>query len=302
MPRVYVVTALAAVAAAAVTVGATALYDDPPANAKGSREGAPPYLLEPALEPTPEQKDLQRAAELYDRDEREAAAKIFARYDSPEARVGAALARWPRASTRRLEALVREHPRDAFVRLHLGLARFWELDEAQATEAWERAAEVDPDSLSAVRANDLLHPEFARGLPLFVPSFPVTREDAERAGQRGLIAKGFVAQRLGRPISARKAFDAAVRAPGPLGLDAQVAAAVARFDKADPSAAFSRLGPLSKAHPRSALVRLHLGILLLWTGQLEPARAQLEQALKAEPGSRPAREAKRFLERLESIG
>jgi tetratricopeptide (TPR) repeat protein len=197
--------------------------------------------------------------------------------------------------------LAREHPRDAFVRLHLGLARFWEGDDPGATAAWEQAAKVDPDSQSAVRASDLLHPQFARGLPTFTPSFAITRADADRSDQRGLIARGVLFQRLGRPVSARRAFERAASRPGSNHLDAQVAAAVARFDKADPSAAFSRLGPLSSEHPRSALVRFHLGLLLLWSGRLEPAREQLEQAVAAEPGSRPAREAKRFLDRLEDI-
>lgn len=298
--RVYVITALAAIAAAAATVGATMLYDDPE-HASAAREGAPPYLLEATLKRDDERRDLERAAQLLDRDEREEAGEIFARYDSPEARVGAAIARWPRASTRRLEALVRDHPRDAFVRLHLGLARFWEGDDREAAEEWEQAAKVDPDSHSAVRASDLLHPQFARGLPTFTPSFPITRADADRPDQKGLIAKGVLFQRLGRPISARRAFERAARLPGPSRLDAQVGAAVARFDKANPSAAFSRLGPLSAQHPRSALVRFHLGLLLLWSGRLEPAREQLRKAAAAEPASRPAREANRFLDRLDDI-
>lgn len=298
--RVYLVTALAAIATAAVTVGGTSLYDDP-ATATRARDGAPPFLLEATVERDAERRDLERAASLLDERKPEAAAEIFARYDSAEARVGAALARWPRASTRRLEALVRERPRDAFVRLHLGLARYWEGEDRKAAAAWEQAAKVDPDSQSAVRASDLLHPDFARGLPTFTPSFPITRGDAERVDQRGLIAKGVLFQRLGRPISARRAFERAARLVGPARLDAEVGAAVARFDKANPSAAFSRLGPLSAAHPKSALVRFHLGLLLLWSGRLEPARAQLRKAVAAEPASRPAGEARRFLARLEAV-
>lgn len=297
----YLLSAVAAVGAAALTVGATALYADPPAGARGAREGAPPLLLEAVLEPTAVERELRRAAALYDSGEREAAGSVFERHDTTEAEVGAALARWPRASTRRLEAVVRRRPKDAFARLHLGLARYWEGRDADALAAWEQAVEVDPDSQSAVRAADLLHPGFARGLPTFAPSFAVTRGDAARRDQDGLIARGVVFQRLGRPLSARRAFDAAVRAGGAHTLDARVASAVARFDKADPSAAFSRLGPLSREHPRSALVRFHLGLLLLWGGEVESARVQLRRAVAADPGSRPAREAKRFLQRLEGI-
>jgi predicted Zn-dependent protease len=79
-----------------------------------------------------------------------------------------------------------------------------------------------------------------------------------------------------------------------------VAAAVARFDKDRPEEAFSRLGPLTRRFPHSATVRFHLGLLLLWTGQLEEARRQLRLAQRAETDSPLAREAGRWLERLPS--
>ena len=52
--------------------------------------------------------------------------------------------------------------------------------------------------------------------------------------------------------------------------DAQVAAAVGRFDEDDIAAAFSHLGPLVTRFPHSQTVRYHLGLLLSWTG---PAHA-----------------------------
>src|SRR3712207_8076834 len=51
------------------------------------------------------------------------------------------------------------------------------------------------------------------------------------------------------------------------------------------AAAFSRLGPLSRRFPRSASVRFHLGVLLLWQGDLDEAERQLELARQAAPGS-----------------
>ena len=88
----------------------------------------------------------------------------------------------------------------------------------------------------------------------------------------------------------------------PADAEAQVAAAVARFDKAAPAKAFSRLGPLSERFPRAATVRFHLGLLLLWSGEVKEARRQLRLARAAQPGSPLAREAKRYLVELAAAG
>ena len=52
----------------------------------------------------------------------------------------------------------------------------------------------------------------------------------------------------------------------------QVAAAVALFDKANPSLTFSRLGPLAQRYPKSQSVRFHLGLCLLWLGSVKTQR------------------------------
>ncbi|MDQ4030069.1 MAG: hypothetical protein M3168_03400, partial [Actinomycetota bacterium] len=206
------------------------------------------------------------------------------------------------------------NPHSAFVRLHVGLARFWEGQEARAKQAWRDARRVEPDSLSAVRAGDLLHPNFPRGLPIFVPSAPTPdlerltpaqqldrlRSDALRGGVREKLVYGVALQRLGRPLSARRQYDAAVAA-APKSVEPQVAAAVVRFDKSDPSKAFARLGPLARLHPQQPSVRFHLGLLLLWLGDVEDAKQQLRRAQAAGPHPL-ALEARRFLERLASAG
>jgi hypothetical protein len=76
------------------------------------------------------------------------------------------------------------------------------------------------------------------------------------------------------------------------------AAAVARFDKDEPAAAFSRLGPLTRRFPRVQTVRFHLGLLLVWIGDAEGAKRQLRQVQALGPETRLGREAKRFLDRL----
>jgi hypothetical protein len=80
-----------------------------------------------------------------------------------------------------------------------------------------------------------------------------------------------------------------------------VAAAVGRFTKAEPERAFSRLGPLARRYPRSPTVRFHLGLLLLWVGQVEEAQRQLRLAREAGPTTTLGREAGRLLDRLGGI-
>ena len=80
-----------------------------------------------------------------------------------------------------------------------------------------------------------------------------------------------------------------------------MAAAVGRYRKDAPERAFSRLGPLSRRFPQAATVRFHLGLCLLWLGRLGDAKRQLLLARSASPGSEIAREANRFLARLESV-
>ncbi len=163
----------------------------------------------------------------------------------------------------------------------------------------------------AVRASDLLHPDFAPGLPTFTPRFAY-RIEGDTLGEqlaalradsslRGRLLLGVALQRLGRPVSARRAFAEALRlAPGDV--DALVADAVGRYEKNDPTAAFSRLGPLSRRFPNAATVRFHLGVLLLWQRDVEGARKQLRLAQDAQPGSRIAREAGRFLDEVAKVG
>jgi Flp pilus assembly protein TadD len=108
-------------------------------------------------------------------------------------------------------------------------------------------------------------------------------------------------QRLGRPLSAQRQYEAAMRL-APRDPEPIVAAAVARFDKDDLSASFSRLGPLARRYPHAPTVRFHLGLMLLWIGRPAEARRQLALAVKAGPRTPLGREAKRFLDRLAAGG
>ena len=182
---------------------------------------------------------------------------------------------------------------------------------AGAQTAWREARDVEPDTPYAVRAGDLLHPEFAPGLPGFIVSFDYRIEGETPAEQlrrlaadrtlRGRLLYGIALQGLGRPVSARRAF-AEARELAPNNVDALVADAVGRYDKGNPSASFSRLGPLSRRFPHAATVRFHLGLLLLWQKNVKEAIRQLELARAAEPGSKIAVEAKRFLDAVRNAG
>ena len=316
--RTALIVAAIAVAAAAIVVGAAVLTaeEEPSAatvaNEPRPRQGTPPLSLDFGIREDAEANDLRRAAALYEAGRRQQAASLFGRYDSLEAKLGSAFAAWPESEDR-IEQLGALYPRSALVQLHLGLARFWAGTGGELT-AWREARDVEPDTPYAVRADDLLHPDFAPGLPGFVPSFDTGVDRLEGSSlqeqldtladdrtARGRMLLGIALQRLGRPVSARRAFGQAVdRAPDDV--DALVADAVGRYEKGNPSAAFSRLGPLSRRFPQAAVVRFHLGLLLLWQRDVKEAQRQLELARVAEPGSRIAGEATRFLDAIRKAG
>lgn len=312
--RTSLVVATVAAVAAVVVAGAAVLSADERDSGAATavrpqpREGFPPLAISLGVRDDAEARELRRAVELYEADRGEAR-RIFDRFDSLEAKLGAAFAAWP-ASEDRIEQLGALYPRSALVQLHVGLARFW-AGTGGALSAWREARDVEPDTPYAVRADDLIHPGLAPGLPVFVPSFryqvegerPVEQLEALRADRtaHGRIVHGVALQRLGRPVSARRAFAAALRLD-PASLDALVADAVGRYEKSDPAAAFSRLGPLTRRFPQAATVRFHLGVLLLWQRDVREAKRQLRLARANEPGSRIAREAGRYLAELAKVG
>ena len=173
--RVVALTAAAAAVSVAVVVGVVSLQTEPTRSAAPAakpREGAPPLTLELGVRDDPEAVALRRAARLYADGKRARAARSFARFDTVEARVGQAFARWPEGTVDRMNRLAGLHPQDAAVQLNLGIALFW-AGLPGAEDAWRAAAESEPDSPYAVAADNLLHPEFARGLPVFVTTVPL---------------------------------------------------------------------------------------------------------------------------------
>jgi tetratricopeptide (TPR) repeat protein len=320
--RIIVIAGAAACLAAGGTVALAVITS----NGKGGKEnkpvplsGAPPLALDLGVRTDPEATSLRRAERLYPK-RRAAAGRIFNRYHSPAAQIGAAFSAWPGSGLATLRRLAQEHPQDSLILLHLGYANLWVGDTEQATAAWRRATSAQPDTMSAQRADDALHPGFPPGEPLFVPSFaPPARlarlspprqfellaNDAAKQDAHAKLLYGVALQRLGRRISAQRQYEAAARLD-PGDPETQVAAAVGRFDKTKPSAAFSRLGPLTKRYPHAATVRFHLGLMLLWLARSQPGalaegKRQLRLARKEQPDSPLAREAKRLLAGLEGV-
>jgi tetratricopeptide (TPR) repeat protein len=312
--RLYLIVAACAVGAAGLTVGVTLATRTPTPKRPAGQTGAPPLVLDLGVRSDAEAVALRRADNLYNTGKRAQAAEIFGRYGSLEAQIGSALAAWP-SGFGSLEALAQAHSRSALAQLNYGLGLYWRGDASGAKVAWRNARRREPDTPYAVRAQDLLYPNFPRGLPTFEPSFPspaaldrlspprqlaYLKHLAVTGGARGRLLYGVALQRLGRQISALREFEAAA-ASAPDDPEPQVAAAVGRFDKADPSRSFSRLGPLARRYPKSQSVRFHLGLCLLWLGSVRQARQELRLARDLGPGTPLGTEARRFLAQLSRI-
>jgi hypothetical protein len=283
--RVVTVVAVAAAVAAGGTVGVTLLQTRGESSGSSLRKGAPPLELPDSP-----------AVRLYRAGKRAQAEALFSRSHSLPDEIGAAFSRWPRGTLDDMKQLVAENPQSGLAEVHLGLAYYWSGRDADAEASWQRAARVEPDSPSAVTALDFLHPSVAPGLPPIVVDAAKLDPHA-----RGLTLKGILLWENERPISAKRFLDAAAtRAPNdPLVL---VAAAVATFSPAHPFTPFPQLGPLTARFPKASVVRLHLGVLLLWTRQVAKGKHQLRLAIEDEPGSPYAASAKRILEALASTG
>ena len=130
-----------------------------------------------------------------------------------------------------------------------------------------RPADVRPELLPAARAREAVAAEAAR-----LPPRPRDRRAAICCS---------ASPTSGSAGSSRRSESSSARS----GPEAEVARAVGRFDKADPSRTFSRLGPLAKRYPRSQSVRFHLGLCLLWLGSLNEAKKQLRLARDLGPGT-----------------
>jgi hypothetical protein len=312
------IVGVAALAAAAAVVGVTLLQTRDerttlPGAVTKPRPGRPPLEFAFGVDASAEARALAKAQALYNGNHVVQAAAIFGRHHSLEAQIGSAFAVWNQRGLSTLRGLAAAHPASGVVLLHLGLADYWAGRNADAVGAWERTAKVGADSPYGVKAEDLLHPSMRiPGLPYLLLAYKPPPAIAKLPAQQELAALARAARRpnvrakllyglalwgLEHPFSAERQFEAAARL-SPSDPAARTAAAVGAFTKADPAKAFGRLGPLTAVFPRSSLVRLQLGLLLLWTGEQQKAVAQLRLAAKAEPGSPYSKDAQALLSRL----
>jgi tetratricopeptide (TPR) repeat protein len=201
--------------------------------------------------------------------------------------VRAALAHPPKTAARLLEPLSQQAPKDPVVQFNFGTALFCAGYVADAEQAFRQAKTAGYDTYYEIQADAILHPQFfQQGYPIF-----------QLQGNDTLLLQGVLLQRRGKQHSAEKLYTRAARLQ-PGNDQAQVAAAVGRFDEDNLSASFSRLGPLVRRFPRSQSVRYHLGLLLAWTGQRSQAVQEFRLAQNLNPASTLGKQANAFLHGL----
>ena len=201
------------------------------------------------------------------------------------AEIRQALAAWPHGSVASLERLGQQHPKSALVQFYRGIGLLWAGYTTDAESVLRQAKKLGRDTRWEIAADNILHPQYFQNYPIFTPVRP-----------NPLLARGARLQAQGHQHSAERLYLRAARA-APDDDEAQVAAAVGRFDKDDLAASFSRLGPLTRRFPRSQAVRFYLGLLLAWTGQRDQSCAEFRRAAGLGRTSSLGRSATAFLAR-----
>jgi predicted Zn-dependent protease len=208
--------------------------------------------------------------------------------------VRAALAKPGKQAALALGAVAHAAPKDPVVQFNYGIALFCAGYLNEASQAFASAKKTGRDTFYEMRADEILHPQFFQPADGLYPLFEPTRPNP-------LILQGLLKQRGGHQHSAERLYARAARRD-PNDAEAQVAAAVGRFDEDNLSASFSRLGPLVQRFPRSQSVRYHLGLLLAWTGQRDEAVRQFRLARSLGTGTKLGQEAQTFLKGLVTSG
>jgi predicted Zn-dependent protease len=206
--------------------------------------------------------------------------------------VRAALAQKPVLAARALEQLAFNSPQDPVVQFNYATALFCAGFIADADAAYRAAKKAGRDTYYEIQSDLILHPQYftKAGYPPFLSQ-----------STDPLLVQGAILQRAGHQHSAERVWAKAARLhPG--SDEAQVAAAVGRFDMDNLSASFSRLGPLVNRFPKSQSVRYHLGLLLAWTGQRDQAVKEFRLARSLGPKTTLGKEATAFLGGLVTRG
>jgi tetratricopeptide (TPR) repeat protein len=258
--RVRLVVAAAALAAAGIVVGVVWATAQSPAQVTAQCSGPPKPLVVPGVS------------------------------SEHVAAVRAALALPPLRGARQLEPIARSAPDDPVVQYNYGNVLFCAGYLGEAQQAWIAAKKAGYDTFYEMLADEFLHPQFFRPADGLYPIPQLERKNP-------LLEQGRLLQREGHQHSAEKLYLKAARL-APNDDEAQVAAAVGRFDESNITAAFSHLGPLLEKFPHSQSVRFHLGLLLAWTGQRAQAVKEFRLARSLDPNTVLGKDANTFLSRL----
>ena len=202
------------------------------------------------------------------------------------AEIMTALQDWPHGSVATLERLGQQHPKSPLVQLYRGIGLLWAGYTSEAETALEQTKKLGRDTQWEIAADNILHPQYFGGYPVFTP-----------IRRNRLLQQGSRLQAQGHQHSAERVYQRAARL-APDDAEAQVAAAVGRFDKDDLSASFSRLGPLTRRFPRSQVVRFYLGLMLAWTAQRDQALVEFKRAYALGPTTELGQGAKQFIDRV----
>jgi hypothetical protein len=291
--RLVVLLALAAVigvaAAAAVAVSARDEGSQPAAAAASCRalSGRPPLALDlpgAALPAQDEQSNdaVLRAAErrLPAGDVRISVGRLVNAYGS----AGAA------ATLRGLQRLDQSQP---VVRLHEGLVELWAGDCTAAERTLQRVRTDDLYGYYGTVADNTLHTDQRPGLPIYIPPDGTpggtVGQLRARVRQHPHDGSSWLGLAYGEEVvgNRRAALAAAkrARAVDPTAVSPRVAVAVIGYDKADPTASFAVLGPLTAQASDPTEVLFHLGLLLYWRKQDTDAVAQWRQVVSESPAS-----------------
>jgi predicted Zn-dependent protease len=203
------------------------------------------------------------------------------------AQIRTAFGKWPHGSITTMERLGREYPKDPVVQLYRGIALYWAGYIADGEAVLRQAKTVGADTPWQIQADNILHPEFLIGYPTFQP-----------LEANLLLEKGSRLQSEGRQLSARNAYNQAVR-QAPKACEPRVAVAVSYFDKDNLNASFSRLGPLARQFPKCQSVRYYLALMLGWTGQRDAAVEQFEKVVAMGPNTPLGKGARQFLSNVQ---
>jgi hypothetical protein len=201
-----------------------------------------------------------------------------------------------------LAALAATDDRAPVAALHHGLGLLWAGHRAEATAELERTRTIDPDGLYGRTADDVLHPSYRKGYPLWLSSRPaegtLAQARARAAREKGSLRVQldyafrlqFSSRTQARIVAERAlALDAS-------DIDAQVAVIVLAFDKDVPARSVGRLAQLMRSRPLAPSPRFHFGELLSWIGRQEDARKQYRQASELDPSGLIGRYARTVLD------